>query len=78
MRRSWLLDAGDDDVGLQVLVDLHGGDPDNSMARAEFTEIQEVVAEAVRDGGVACDSSLIPAVASLWKRSLLQIHVASV
>ena len=28
---------------MKVLVDLHGGDPEDSTARAEFDEIKEIV-----------------------------------
>lgn len=45
--QSWLIDTGRDDDGLQVLVDLHGGDPDDLKAKVEYNEIRDlVIAEA--------------------------------
>lgn len=42
----WLIDTDQDAAGLRVIVDLHGGDPDDILAQAEFQEIKEkVVAE---------------------------------
>jgi hypothetical protein len=43
----WLVDQGQDTVGLQVIVDLHGGDPDDAAANAEFQEIKDFVSEVV-------------------------------
>lgn len=37
----WLLDTDRDTEGMRVLVDLHGGDPDDVIAKAEFAEIKE-------------------------------------
>ena len=39
----WLVDNDKDDAGLQVLVDLHGGDPHDEIANAEYQEIKERV-----------------------------------
>ncbi|KAI0034255.1 general substrate transporter [Vararia minispora EC-137] len=39
----WLIDVDRDDEGLQVLVDLHGGDPEDLLAKAEFQEIKDRV-----------------------------------
>lgn len=39
----WLVDNDKDDAGLQVLVDLHGGDPNDEIANAEYQEIKERV-----------------------------------
>ncbi|KAH9937179.1 general substrate transporter [Fomitopsis serialis] len=39
----WLIDTDQDDEGLQVLVDLHGGDPQDEIANAEYEEIKERV-----------------------------------
>ena len=37
-----------DDEGLRVIVDLHGGDPEDLVAKAEFHEIkQRVIAEVI-------------------------------
>ncbi|KAF9475076.1 hypothetical protein BDN70DRAFT_884133 [Pholiota conissans] len=42
----WLVDKGKDEEGMLVLADLHGGDLDGTIARAEFNEIKDkVIAE---------------------------------
>jgi hypothetical protein len=45
---SWLIDVDKDAEGLRVIVDLHGGDEQNEMARAEYTEIKDKVMFEVR------------------------------
>jgi hypothetical protein len=44
---SWLIDVGKNSEGLQVLIDLHGGDPNNAQANAEYAEIKDFVDEIV-------------------------------
>jgi len=39
----WLIDTDQDDMGFQVITDLHGGDPTNPAANHEFREIKENV-----------------------------------
>ena len=39
----WLVDVDRDDEGFQVLVDLHGGDPEDLIAKAEYQEIKDRV-----------------------------------
>ncbi|KAK0504376.1 general substrate transporter [Armillaria luteobubalina] len=39
----WLIDTDKDDEGLRILADLHGGDLDNVVARAEYQEIKDKV-----------------------------------
>lgn len=39
----WLIDTDKDEEGMRVLADLHGGDPKNAVALAEFKEIKERV-----------------------------------
>ncbi|KAJ3787634.1 hypothetical protein GGU10DRAFT_348268 [Lentinula aff. detonsa] len=39
----WLIDTDKDDEGLRVIADLHGGDLDNPVARAEYREIKDKV-----------------------------------
>ncbi|KAI5123776.1 hypothetical protein M0805_000365 [Coniferiporia weirii] len=39
----WLIDTGKDDEGMRVIADLHGGDPENPEAKAEFREIKDKV-----------------------------------
>lgn len=62
--RSWLIDVDRDSEGLQVLVDLHGGDPEDIKAKIEYNEIRDLVVAEVRDNGMqallklsACASS---------------------
>jgi hypothetical protein len=44
----WLIDTDQDEAGMKVICDLHGGDPHDPTARTEFHEIKEVV---LRDVG---------------------------
>lgn len=44
----WLIDAGKESAGMQVIVDLHGGDTNNLVACAEFEEIKDKVMGDVR------------------------------
>ncbi|KAG2150113.1 general substrate transporter [Suillus cothurnatus] len=39
----WLIDTDQDVAGMGVIVDLHGGDPNNILAQAEFQEIKDKV-----------------------------------
>ncbi|KAJ7133482.1 hypothetical protein C8R44DRAFT_829310 [Mycena epipterygia] len=39
----WLIDTDKDEEGMRVLVDLHGGDPHDPVAKAEFREIKDKV-----------------------------------
>ena len=39
----WLIDIGRDEEGMRVLADLHGGDLENRVAKAEFREIKDTV-----------------------------------
>lgn len=43
----WLIDTDQDTAGMRVIVDLHGGDPNNILAQAEFQEIKEKVISEV-------------------------------
>jgi hypothetical protein len=45
---SWLIDTDQDDLGFQVITDLHGGDPTDPLANQEFQEIKENVMREVR------------------------------
>ncbi|KXN82037.1 Sugar transporter STL1 [Leucoagaricus sp. SymC.cos] len=47
----WLIDTSRDEAGLQVLLDLHGDDTDDSKAQAEFEEIKEKVLQDRESGG---------------------------
>jgi hypothetical protein len=44
----WLIDTDQDELGFQVITDLHGGDPENPKAKHEFQEIKESVMRDVR------------------------------
>jgi len=46
----WLIDTDKDAEGMRVIADLHGGDPEDLIAKAEFQEIKEKVQEE-RDSG---------------------------
>ncbi|KAF5377844.1 hypothetical protein D9615_006729 [Tricholomella constricta] len=39
----WLIDTDQDDEGMRILADLHGGDLDDPIAKAEFNEIKDKV-----------------------------------
>ncbi|EGO30946.1 hypothetical protein SERLADRAFT_455336 [Serpula lacrymans var. lacrymans S7.9] len=39
----WLIDTDKDAAGMQVIVDLHGGDPTDVVAQAEYQEIKDKV-----------------------------------
>ena len=43
----WLIDTDQDEEGMQVIADLHGGDLDDPIAVAEFQEIKGKVREDV-------------------------------
>jgi hypothetical protein len=43
----WLIDTDNEEEGLTVIADLHGGDPNNPVAQAEFQEIRAKVLEDV-------------------------------
>lgn len=44
----WLLDTDRDEEGMRVIADLHGGDPEDVIAKAEFAEIKERIMIEVR------------------------------
>ncbi|KAK7059064.1 hypothetical protein VNI00_001688 [Paramarasmius palmivorus] len=48
----WLIDTDKDEAGRQVLIDLHGGDPEDLNAMAEFQEIKDRVLEERASGEV--------------------------
>lgn len=43
----WLIDTDKEEEGMRVIADLHGGDPNNPVALAEFQEIKDKVLEDV-------------------------------
>lgn len=43
----WLIDTDKEAEGLRVIADLHGGDPNDPIALAEFQEIKDKVLEDV-------------------------------
>ncbi|KDQ63513.1 hypothetical protein JAAARDRAFT_202943 [Jaapia argillacea MUCL 33604] len=46
----WLIDVDRDSEGMRVLADLHGGDPEDLMAKSEFREIKDRVMEERESG----------------------------
>ncbi|KAF8647905.1 hypothetical protein AX16_006437 [Volvariella volvacea WC 439] len=46
----WLIDTDQNQAGKQVIADLHGGNPNDPMALAEFEEIMEKVCEERESG----------------------------
>ena len=44
----WLIDVDRDEEGMRVIADLHGGDPEDIVAKAEFQEIKDRVTFEVR------------------------------
>ncbi|KAF7306820.1 General substrate transporter [Mycena indigotica] len=65
----WLIDTGKDAEGMEVIADLHGGDPDNLVAVAEFEEIKDKVQEE-RDSGEARSYAM------MWKRYKRRVLLA--
>ncbi|KAH8120440.1 general substrate transporter [Phellopilus nigrolimitatus] len=65
----WLIDTDKDDEGMRVIADLHGGDPDNSVAREEFREIKERVM-LERESGEARSYSV------MWKKYKKRVLLA--
>lgn len=65
----WLIDHDKDAEGMQVIADLHGGDPEDLVARAEFQEIKERVMFD-RESGEA------RSYAAMWKRYKRRVLLA--
>ncbi|KAK7468783.1 hypothetical protein VKT23_003284 [Stygiomarasmius scandens] len=63
----WLIDTDQDADGLQILVDLHGGDPEDLGAMAEFREIKDKVMEERASG----EARTYAAMWSKYKRRVL-------
>jgi len=64
---------------MQVIADLHGGDPEDASAKSEFQEIKDRVsfdASASRSRGYYM--MLTPPTAGIWGGTLLQGHVGQV
>jgi len=65
----WLLDTDKDEEGMRVLVDLHGGDKENPVAKAEFAEIKDrIIAE--RESGEGRTYAV------MWKRYKRRVLLA--
>lgn len=64
---------------MQVIADLHGGDPEDTSAKAEFQEIKDRV-----NSDVSCclplrlSGTLKVRTAGIWRGTLLQSHVGEV
>ncbi|KAJ3829770.1 general substrate transporter [Lentinula raphanica] len=65
----WCIDTDKDAEGFRILVDLHGGNPDNDTAIAEFKEIKDRVMEE-RASGVARSYY------EMWKRYKRRVLLA--
>ncbi len=55
--RRWLIDNDKDVAGMRVIADLHGGDLEDVVAKAEFKEIKERV---IFEVSVSTASSISP------------------
>ncbi|KAI0756710.1 general substrate transporter [Daedaleopsis nitida] len=65
----WLIDVDRDEEGMRVIADLHGGDPEDIVAKAEFQEIKDrVIFERESDEGRTY--------ASMWKRYKRRVLLA--
>ncbi|KAG8742204.1 hypothetical protein FRC10_001900 [Ceratobasidium sp. 414] len=62
----WLIDTDRLDEGRQVINDLHGGDPDDIRAAAEFNEIKDMVEKDVGDRSYL----------SMWRRYKQRVLIA--
>lgn len=70
----WLIDTDKDDEGMRVIADLHGGDIDDPVAKAEFNEIKEKVLFEV--SGVYDVADLLLSIylfhlAPIWRGSII-------
>ncbi|KAL5534159.1 hypothetical protein ACEPAG_620 [Sanghuangporus baumii] len=65
----WLIDTGKDDEGMRVLADLHGGELEDHVAKAEFREIKDKVM-AERHSGASRGYK------AMWKRYKRRVLVA--
>ncbi|KAI0715306.1 general substrate transporter [Earliella scabrosa] len=65
----WLIDVDRDEEGMQVIADLHGGDPDDIVAKAEFQEIKDRVTFE-RESGEG------RTYANMWKRYKRRVLLA--
>ncbi|KAI0800970.1 general substrate transporter [Fomes fomentarius] len=65
----WLIDVDRDEEGMQVIADLHGGDPEDVVAKAEFQEIKDRVT-LERESGEG------RTYANMWKRYKRRVLLA--
>ncbi|KAI6008279.1 general substrate transporter [Pisolithus orientalis] len=66
----WLIDTDQDEAGMRVIVNLHGGDPNDIVAKAEFQEIKDKVMEEVNQRGES------RSYATMWKRYKRRVLLA--
>ena len=76
----WLIDTGKDDEGMRVLADLHGGDLEDRVAKAEFREIKDKVMAEVGLFLLCLRRAMqqyrhVTFSAALWSQSKLQGNV---
>ncbi|EKM61224.1 uncharacterized protein PHACADRAFT_247698 [Phanerochaete carnosa HHB-10118-sp] len=65
----WLIDHDKDAEGMRVIADLHGGDPEDLVARSEFQEIKERVLFDRENGDART-------YATMWKRYKRRVLLA--
>ncbi|TFK57052.1 general substrate transporter [Heliocybe sulcata] len=65
----WLIDVDRDAEGMRVLVDLHGGDPEDVIAKAEYQEIKDRVIQE-RESGEARSYAV------MWKKYKRRVLLA--
>ncbi|KIO08375.1 hypothetical protein M404DRAFT_22951 [Pisolithus tinctorius Marx 270] len=63
----WLIDTDQDEAGMRVIVNLHGGDPNDIVAKAEFQEIKDKVMEERGESR---------SYATMWKRYKRRVLLA--
>lgn len=69
-KERWLIDTGKNDQGMRVIADLHGGDLDDPVAKAEFQEIKDKVITEVR--------KIIPLLLFVRRYELLPLPLAPI
>ena len=78
--QRWLVDTDRDSEGMRVIADLHGGDLDDPIAKAEFREIKDKVVADVCDflNAVMGLSDVWLLLASIWARTNILAHVEKI
>ena len=77
----WLIDNDKEMEGLQVIADLHGGDPDDPIAMAVYQEIKDKVREVVCISHVSKKYDFFKyfiSSARIWRRKIISTNVEEV